>query len=471
MIKLRDYQNNSISRLRQSIGTGNNRVILQSATGSGKTIIAAEMIRLAVAKGKRVLFIAHRKEIINQSSQKLDDFGIDHGIVMASNPRKNDHAVQVASIQTLMRRDKPAADLVIIDECHLSCSASYKSIVEHYADSTVIGLTATPTRGDGKGLGEVYQDIIQVVPMAQLIAERYLVKTKVFAPFIPNMKKVKITKGDYDANETAEIMDNPQITGDIIKHWQQHALDRKTICFASSVAHSKNIVDEFQKANISARHLDAKTPATERDETLNQWRNGDFHVLSNMGLFIEGLDVPAASCVILARPTKSLTIYLQAVGRVMRPFTDKTDCIVLDHAGLTMIHDLVDVPREWTLDGKEKKPKDDTPVVSVTVCEHCFCTYAKKDNPECCPECLTPHVKPATAEVHADGELIELTAEAMLEIRLKSKSVWVAEMKACKTEIDFITLGRKREYKYPVQWAGHQMRQRNEWIAKAKNHA
>ena len=465
MINLRPYQNNAISNLRASIGAGNKRVILQASTGAGKTIVACEMIRLAVAKSKRVLFIAHRKEIINQSSQKLDDFGLDHGIVMASNPRKNDHAVQVASIQTLMRRDKPDADLIIIDEAHLSCSASYKSIVEHYAGATVIGLTATPIRGDGKGLGEVYGDIVSVVPMSQLIADGHLVKPRVFAPFVPNMKKVRISKGDYDAAETAAIMDNKEITGDIIKHWQSHAHGRKTIVFAASVAHSKNIVTEFLAVGISARHLDANSPAELRDQTLSDWRDGKFHVLSNMGLFIEGLDVPAASCVILARPTKSLTIYLQAVGRVMRTHADKTDCIVLDHAGLTLIHNLVDAPREWTLDGKEKAKRDDTPAVAVTVCEHCFCTYSKADNPDFCPECLTDHVKPAPPKVHADGELIELTAEAMLAIKAASKAKWVAEMKAAKTESQLIELGISRGYKHAAGWAGHIMKQRNEWRA------
>jgi superfamily II DNA or RNA helicase len=420
---------------------------------------------LAVSKGKRVLFIAHRKEIINQSSQKLDDFQISHGVIMANHARVNDDAVQVASIQTLMRRDKPPADLVIIDEAHLSCSASYKAIVEHYAGATVIGLTATPIRGDGKGLGEVYGDIVSVVSMAQLISEKFLVKPRVFAPFVPNMKKVKISKGDYDAAETAAIMDNAEITGDIIKHWQSHALDRKTIVFASSVEHSKNIVAEFMAANISARHLDANSPANLRDETLQQWRDGQFTVLSNMGLFIEGLDVPAAACCILARPTKSLTIYLQAVGRVMRPAIGKTDCIVLDHAGLTLIHNLVETPREWTLDGKEKAKRDDTPAVAVTVCEHCFCTYSKADNPDFCPECLTDHVKPAPPKVHADGELVELTAEAMLAIKTASKAKWVAEMKAAKTETQLIELGISRGYKHAAGWAGHIMKQRNEWRA------
>lgn len=246
------------------------------------------------------MFITHRKEIIEQTSGKLDAFGIDHGVIMATHQRKNNHAVQVASMQTLTRRDKPKADLVILDECHLSVSESFKQIIKHYHCATIIGLTATPIRLDGKGLGEIYGDIVQVVPMPQLITEGHLVKPRVFAPFKPNMKGIRTVKGDYDATQTARLMDNKEITANIVKHWQKSTLDRKTIVFASSVQHSKNITAEFNDNGISAKHLDATTPAKQRDQTLSEWREGKFTVLSNCGLFIEGLDVPAASCVILA---------------------------------------------------------------------------------------------------------------------------------------------------------------------------
>jgi len=219
MIKLRPYQDGAIANLRVSIGAGNKRVLLQASTGAGKTVVACEMIRLATLKGKRALFIAHRKEIITQTSGKLDAFGIEHGVIMAKHARHNDEPVQVASIQTLTRRDKPQADLIIIDECHLSCSASFKQIVNEYPNAVIIGLTATPVRLDNRGLGEIYSDIVQVVPMAQLIAEGHLVKPRVFAPFVPDMRGVKKSKGDYDAGETAKLMDRKQITADIVKHW------------------------------------------------------------------------------------------------------------------------------------------------------------------------------------------------------------------------------------------------------------
>jgi superfamily II DNA or RNA helicase len=464
MIELRPYQHLAINNLRgaiRSCTTQHKRILLQASTGSGKTIVACEMIRLALGKSKRALFIAHRKEIILQSSQKLDAFGIDHGIIMASHSRKNNHPVQVASIQTLTRRDKPEADLIIIDECHLSCSASYKQLIDEYPNAVIIGLTATPVRLDGRGLGEIYADIVEVVSMAQLIADGHLMKPRVFAPFTPDMKKVRTVKGDYDAVQTAAIMDNKKITGDIVKHWQSHARNHKTIVFASSVAHSKNIVAEFIAAGISAKHLDATTPASERDKTLAEWREGQFYVLSNMGLFVEGLDVPDASCCVLARPTKSVTIYLQAVGRIMRPAENKTECIILDHAGLTYEHNLVDSPRKWSLHGRIKKNKGYVAVAPVHVCEACFFAYSQIEHPNACPECgfQTPQYIPP--KVRADGELVELTAEKMAWIKAKEKQKAIAEFKAAKTLEQLIELGKKRGYK--PGWAYKMDAERKQW--------
>ena len=336
-------------------------------------------------------------------------------------------------------------------------------ILEHYSTATVIGLTATPVRLDGRGLGEIYGDIVQVVPMAQLISEGHLVKPRVFAPFTPDMKNVRKSKGDYDASETAKLMDKKEITADIVKHWLDAASNhagvanltpRKTIIFASSVQHSKNIVAEFEAASISAKHLDATTPATERDQTLQAWRDGKFTVLSNCGLFIEGLDVPAASCCILARPTKSLTIYLQAVGRVMRPHESKTDCIILDCAGLTYEHGFVDDHREWMLNGRMKKPKSD--VIAVHICEECFAAQ----HPNECPECgfVTPVERKAIKTV--DVDLKELTrADLPKEQR---KNFVKAERKNCKTLKDFLSLALKMGYQ--SGWAYKQWDMRRDWL-------
>ena len=279
----RHYQVSAINGVRENVKQGVKRILLQAATGAGKTHISSRIIESAVVKGSRVLFVAHRAELILQTSKKLASMGIKHGIIMAGF-KQFDAPVQVASVQTLINRDKPLADIVFFDEAHLSVSKSFMSLVDHYKDSIIIGMSATPTRLDGRGLGEIYHSMVQVVPVRELINQGFLVKPRVFAPFTPDMTGVKTSKGDYDATQTAQVMNKAKITGDIIEHWLQHAKGRQTICFASSVEHSKHIVDCFNSAGIVVRHLDGTTPKQERDETLKAWGNQEFDVLSKMRL-------------------------------------------------------------------------------------------------------------------------------------------------------------------------------------------
>ena len=465
MLNDRDYQVHAINNTKNALRRGIRRVLIQASTGAGKTHISARIIEMAVAKGSGILFVAHRKELVLQTSQKLASMGIKHGVIMAG-IKQTDSPVQVASVQTLSNRDNPNADIIFFDEAHLSVSKSFLDLVEHYSDKVIIGLTATPIRLDGRGLGEIYHEMVQVVPMRELIAQGFLVNPRVFAPFTPDMSGIKISKGDFEATQIATVMDKSSITGDIIKHWRQHAAGRKTICFASSVEHSKHIVEQFNGAGISAKHLDGTTPSALRDQILNEWRNGEFNVLSNMGLFIEGLDVPAASCCILARPTKSLTIYLQSVGRVMRPHESKTDCIILDHAGLILEHGTITQDRDWSLDPKKKKKKKKgLTAPSVRVCTECFCAYpsASHECPECghVPESKNVDVAQMT---NGDGSLVEYDDShiAFLE-QQRAKEQKKIELKNAKTIEQLVDLGRSRGYKNPLGWAHRIQEQRHQW--------
>ncbi|MGZ8158378.1 MAG: DEAD/DEAH box helicase [Methylobacter sp.] len=468
-VPLRYYQKEAILKLRSAVARDIKKIILQMATGAGKTQIIAEIIRSANEKGRPVLLLTHRREIISQTSAKLDSFNIDHGVIMSDHPRyKPKLPVQLAAIQTLNNRHKPDADIVIVDEAHISVSASFLKIFEHYKDAIIIGMTATPIRLDGKGLGAIYQDIIEVVPMSVLIEEGYLVKPRVFAPFTPDMSGVKTVRGDYDQHAIAELMDKSSITGDIIEHWQKYAKDRMTIVFASSIAHSQHIVEAFNAAGISARHVDGTTTTRLRDSILADFKNKKFKVLSNMGLYIEGMDAPETSCVILARPTQSLTIYLQSAGRGLRPYPGKSDCVILDHSALTHRHGLIDEPRQWFLDGKKKgnrKAGNDEAAPTVTICESCFAAFSRQEFPDICPQCgePLPKRKQAVAEVRADGELVELTAEHMERIKARRKQ----ELKSAKTKEQLIELGRSRGYKNPEAWARHRLEERQQWRNRA----
>lgn len=454
----RNYQVTAIENSRNAIRRGIKRILIQASTGAGKTHIASRIIESAIAKGNRVLFVAHRKEIISQSAKKLESMGIHHGIIMAG-VKPTASNVQVASVQTLNNREKPDANIIFFDEAHLSVSASFMSLVEHYSDAIIIGLTATPTRLDGRGLGEIYHEMVQVVPMRELIDAGFLVKPRVFAPFTPDMKSIAIKRGDYDNVAVAETMDKSAVTGDIVKYWQSHAQGRKTIAFASSVEHSKHIVEAFNNAGIAAKHLDGTTPSAERDAVLSEWARGEFDVLSNMGLFVEGLDVPAVSCVILARPTKSLSVYMQAVGRGMRPAEGKNDLIILDHSGCTYEHGTVDMPRDWSLEAKKKKKRDGEKAPAVKVCKQCFAAFT---GTTVCPECGHEHERETVTTTSGEGELIELHSD-YIEFVVKQKRK--EELKQARTDEQLIELGRARGYKNPIYWAQMIQKKRQEWRA------
>ncbi len=271
---------------------GHRRPLLVLPTGGGKTVVAARIIAGAVERGRRIIFIAHRKELIDQASAKLDASGIDHGIIMASHWRRRpDAPVQVASIATLINRDlQHPPDLIFIDECHRARAASYQSILEAYPAAFAIGLTATPIRSDGKGLGNLFDRIVQGPSVAHLTEQGFLVPARVYAPANPDTAGVKVTAGDYNQGALQQVMDKPKLTGDIVAHWRRLAEGRLTVCFASGIQHSQHIVEQFRDAGVTAEHIDGTTPKEDRERTLADLAAGRVQVVSNYGVLTEGWD-------------------------------------------------------------------------------------------------------------------------------------------------------------------------------------
>ncbi len=357
MIELRPYQVEVVAEIERLIATGTRRMIVVSPTGSGKTVIAAEIIRKAVAEGKRVLVLAHRREIISQTSDKLSDNDITHGIIQAGFPTRPYEPVQVASVQTLWSRavrtrkiEPPPCDLFVLDECHHAPAKTYRKIIDNYSSAVLIGLTATPCRGDGRGLGGVFDRLVECPQVAQLIEQRFLVRTVVYAPVIPDLRGVETRNGDYVESQLADRMDRDDLVGDIVTNWHRYGERRKTVCFATGVAHSLHIASEFNKAGVRAEHLDGATPKFERDLILRRLADGETELVTNCMVLTEGWDMPPVSCCILARPTKKMGLYRQMVGRVLRPAVDKPNAIVIDHSGATYRHGFVEDRVEWTLD-------------------------------------------------------------------------------------------------------------------------
>lgn len=391
---LRAYQTNALDLLRGQFVGGIRSSVLHAPTGAGKTVIICELIRLASEKGSRVFFLAHRKELITQCSSRLADNDVFHGIIKAGIRPTITAPVQVASVQTLVRRDFEAPDILVVDECHHARAETYRKILDRCRRSIVIGLTATPCRTDGRGL-EMFQSMVQVTTTKKLIEEGFLVPAQVWAPTAIDTSHLKIQAGDFNQKQLDGVVRKSSIYGDIIKEWKDKAHDRPTVVFAVSIAHSNELVEAFRAAGTTAEHVDGSTPEDERDAILRRFESGETQVVSNVGILTEGWDSPRVSCLVIARPTASLSLHLQIIGRGLRTHPEKHDCIVLDHAGNHVRHGFCDDDREWSLAGAKRTPKGEggAAAKSVRICPQCF--LAMPTTATSCASC--GHVFPVTS--------------------------------------------------------------------------
>lgn len=412
MIQLRDYQIDLVNQVRDRMRSGQRRVMLYAPTGAGKTEVAMSIIRANQEKGKRAWFLCNRLELIDQASRRFDSAGIDHGVIQADHPRTDPRKpVQVCSIQTLIRRRLPPTDLIVLDEAHAAAAVSYLKILHTYNALPVIGLSATPfTKGLGKHHdeldGPLFESLVHTVSVRDLIQQGYLVDVKIYAPDKPDLSKVKIVAGDYEPEQLGEAVDKPTLVGNIVRHWQRLAQGQKTLAFATNIAHSQHIVQEFQQAGIRAEHIDCYTPTDQRRAILNRLRSGETRVVSNVAILAEGFDLPDLYCMILARPTKSLTRYLQQVGRILRPAPGKTHALLLDHSGSVEELGFPSDDLPLTLDdGSRKTSTAKTEKRKPAVCPSC--AWVKAPGTHACPQCGFAPAK-QNAIVTRDGKLIEM---------------------------------------------------------------
>lgn len=401
---LRQYQVDCISHLRQSIAKGHKHIVLQMATGAGKTTVASEMIRLANMKGKKCLFLADRIELVEQTSKRFDYEGLPHGIIMADHPRYEPHSPnQICSPQTLARRKIPQADVVIIDECHVVYGV-HKKMMAALPDAVFIGLSATPFT---KGLGKLYSDLVVGATTIDLTNKGYLVATKVFAPSKPDLTKLRMIGGDYDEKELFARVNKPKLIADVVDTWIKLGENRPTIGFGVNVIHSQAICHEFRNRGIRAEHIDSYMPKAERERKVSDFKSGYIRILFNVGILDKGFDYPEASCLIMARPTKSLMLYIQQAGRVLRTHESKMDAIILDHAANTEQHGFVtdDLPQELDNGAKQKKEVSKKKA-DVSICQSC--AFVKPPKTFKCPLCGFAPIKKDTGVITEKGELVEV---------------------------------------------------------------
>lgn len=401
------HQDTCIEQLRANIRRGIRSQILVSPTGSGKTVMAGEMIQQAVARGKYCHFWAHRMELLENPANLLTAIGIEHGVIRGSDSRRRPWApVHVASVPTLIKRELTREpDLIIIDECHRSQADSYRKLLARWPKAIVVGLTATPQRTDGRGLKDLFQAMVIGPSTAQLTEMGFLVPARLFERKGADLSGVHTKAGDYDQTQLEEAVDKPTLVGDIVSHYQRIAGGRTAIAFAVSIKHSHHLVDQFRAAGVHAEHIDGTTPEAERRDILARLHSGAVQVACNVGVYVEGIDCPPASCCILARPTKSLTLCLQAIGRVLRTHPGKRDAIILDHAGCTREHGWYDDAREWSLEGRKKLRRVEIEAEAVLkVCP--VCSEAYRARVAVC-RCGYEFFNSERTVVQIDGELEE----------------------------------------------------------------
>lgn len=456
MLTLRDYQIDILDRTRGAMRR-HRAVLMQLPTGGGKTAIATTMIGNAREKGLSAWFICHRDFLVEQTSLTFEKNDIEHGFIAAGARFNPYERVQVCAIDTLknrLDRIKYAPHLMVWDECKHIAAAGWQKVFNYFPKTRHVGLDATPCRLDGKPLAPFFGELVPGPTVAWLIDHGYLSQYRCFAPFSPDLSGVSSRAGDFSQGEVSALMDTNQIIGGMVRHWKQHAAGMKTVAFATSVEHSRHIVAEFNANGIRAIHLDGESPTHERKAGARALARGEIDLISNVELFGEGYDLSAQAgcdvrieCVILARPTQSLALHLQQVGRALRP--GDFPAVILDHAGNTLRHGLPCQDRTWTLEGRDKAKKASESGPPVRQCKGCYGVYSISRN--VCPHCGLAYLIEGKELEELAGDLQEVDPVALR----KARNVETAVAHKEDGVEGLIKLARKRGYKNPEKWAAH----------------
>lgn len=453
-LTLRDYQQKGVDAIRKIFVAGKRSPLYVLPTGGGKTVVFSYIAINTAARAKRVLVLVHRIELLRQTSAKLVESNVEHGLINANFTPNPLASVQIASVQTLVRRlDKTRLDydLVIVDEAHHAVANTWKKILNKMPGARVLGVTATPIRGDGSGLSDMFDSMIVGPTIRELTERGHLVPSVVYAPTSKlDLSKVKIVQGDYDQRQIEAIVDNTQITGDAVEYYTKICPGVPCVVFCVSVKHAEHVAEKFMSAGYRAQTVDGTMEDGQRRRLISGLSNGNVQVLTSCDLISEGTDVPSIQCAILLRPTQSTGLFLQQIGRGLRPAPGKTKCIILDHVGNVMTHGMPDEDRDWTLEGEEKrskkKRKDQELNIRVKQCPACFAMH--KPLPAC-PICGHAYEVEDITPPEIDGTLREMKEEDKLNLRrIRNKEIGQA-----KTYDELAAIGNQRGYK--PGWARH----------------
>ena len=445
---LRAYQTEAVNALRSAYRERCRAPLYSLPTGGGKTMVFSHVTSSAIAQGKRVLILVHRAELLRQASASLTRWGVPHGTIVAGERGLTGHHVQVASVQTVVRRlDRIAApDLIIVDEAHHAVAGTWQKIINAFPAARLLGVTATPERLDGRGLGVhcggYFDRLIQGPSMASLIEDGYLVRPRVFTASVPpDLSEARTTAGDFNRADSERAVIDSRIVGDAVGHYRRICPGVPAIAFCVSLAHAEVVARQFNAAGFKAAQIDGKMHDRDRARVVSDLGTGGINVMVSVDLVSEGFDVPVCGAALMLRPTQSMGLYLQQIGRALRPdpASNKTCAFILDHAENTIRHGLPQDEREWTLDGRQRRER----VASVKVCQHCFAVA--RASASVCPECGAPFVvERREREVEqVAGELIELTPELIARRKAERARLIAAAV----TYDDLRELARRFGYK------------------------
>ncbi len=454
MIELRPYQYRGVADIRCAYGSGRKSVLYTGPTGMGKGVLMAYIAHGTAAKSNRICILVHRQELVRQTCRALANANVHFGVIAPGILSQPELTTHVAMVQTLVNRPDaiPPPNLLMIDEAHHLLADSYLKVIARYPNAKILGLTATPQRLDGKGLGSVFEQLVIGPTVQELIDAGFLCRPKYFAPPTDlDMTGVRRTAGDFNRGQTAERVNRPTITGSAVEHYQKICPGVPAVAFCASVKHAEHVRDQFIAAGIPAASIDGTLSDDDRIDRVAALTDGRIKVLTSVDVVSEGFDLPAVTAAILLRPTESLSLHLQAVGRVLRPSPRKDFAYVLDHVGNCMRHGLAEENRTWTLDGKVGKKKSANGVqTSLLTCKKCFTVHVPAP---CCPACgdIYPTKERTVAQV--DGQLAVLTAALIEEERKKQEKRM--EVGRAKTLAELKAIAKERGYS--VRWPAMMM--------------
>jgi superfamily II DNA or RNA helicase len=457
--ELRDYQIRSIELVRDSYRSGHKAPLLCLPTAAGKTIIFSQATRLAQLKGTTALIAVHRHELIRQTVAKLQDAGVEPGIIAASKEPNPNAAVQVASVQTAIRRDIGQFGLLICDEAHHAVATTWRKIIAAQPGVFLLGCTATPARLDGKGLGTdhdgIFDDLIVGATVAELTESGWLCPARTYAPkTMLDLRDVQLVAGDYNQGELTRAVMGADIAGDAVAEYRRRADHQAAVAFCVSIEHAEQTALAFQRAGYRAAAVHGKLKRDERDHLVTGLASGEIEILASCEILGEGVDIPTIGAAILLRPTRSLTVYMQQVGRGLRPAPGKDHLVVLDLAGNSLEHGLVDEPRAWTLAGT---PKRQSGAQTGWLCSAC-----DRLNPAGAAFCLdcgaARPARPREFTINPHDELVELERQAS-EQRIARLS-YRAFMSQPRTRRELEIYRRAHGYK--KGWLWHAKRQQTD---------